>query len=717
MRYAISKLTFIFLLLPQLIFSDLCDLSFDTGSGLLRDLAIVNGINCCIKNKVPVTYNTFLQGGHIIMPSARVGECGQLGVGYSSIPPYRNYNVAFMLTDHIELTSNYRIFSGVSDPIFGHFGFGDLSDRGINVKFAILHPEDSDYLLPGVAIGFDDFTGTKSFHNKYLVLTQVFPCLGLEASLGIAAWRVKGLFGGAQWTPWYKCENSYFKDLTLSVEYDATDYKNPKRERHPEGRDYNTRFNFGLKYRLWDFFDMMVGYVRGKELTYAFACNYNLGKTCGIIPKCDDPLPYRAPINVESLGCFRPSESFSMELYFTLCKLGLELLDARLYHDKCGRKVLRLIVWNRTYYCEYLVREHLENLMACITPEDIDRVIVEMEIEGFSAQEYHFSSDHLKRFREKKISSYELTVVSPLTEVTPSCCPTQPLYEGYRSRFCYSIAPKTHTLFGSTKGKFKYLLGVAVNASGFLPWKVFYRFKSSYVLSSNIPRGSSYDVLNPSQLMNVHSDLMLYLQKKIITIDEAYVQKNLALGCSLYTKLSAGLFSQSYGGFGYELLYYPVNSDWAIGAEFSWLRKRKYKGISFFSKIIKLDGTTPKWVNFPGYQWFIDFHYKIPCTYIDATISAGRFLAGDHGARFEVGRTFCSGLRVSFWYTLTDGHDKINGETYYDKGVAFSMPLDMFYKHSCRDKWGTALAAWLRDVGFRAKTGDRLYDLIFSQRR
>ncbi|MGE3534754.1 MAG: YjbH domain-containing protein, partial [Parachlamydiales bacterium] len=82
----------------------------------------------------------------------------------------------------------------------------------------------------------------------------------------------------------------------------------------------------------------------------------------------------------------------------------------------------------------------------------------------------------------------------------------------------------------------------------------------------------------------------------------------------------------------------------------------------------------------------------------------------------EVGRYFKSGLRFALWYTVTNGHDHVNGHTYYDKGFIFSLPLDMFLKQSSRTYLSYAMSAWLRDVGARAATGKQLYWTLEKER-
>src|SRR5262249_52457063 len=133
-------------------------------------------------------------------------------------------------------------------------------------------------------------------------------------------------------------------------------------------------------------------------------------------------------------------------------------------------------------------------------------------------------------------------------------------------------------------------------------------------------------------------------------------------------------------------------------------------------KIRKFHHFTPKFQKFIGNQFFVNFYYDWKNAQLDFRIRAGRFLARDVGARFEVTRYFCSGLRVTLWYTYTNGNDKINGRTYYDKGFSVSMPVDIFYTHTDRTRWGYGLSAWLRDVGAFSYTGRDIYYMIHDQR-
>lgn len=655
------------------------------------------------------------------MPSARMGQAGEIGLGYSSVPPYSNYNIRCQLIDRLEVSGNYRIFNGVDDPVLTPLGFGDFAEKGANLKLALLHPEDSDYRLPGIALGLEDFIGTKGFHSQYIVLTQIIPKLNLETSLGYGSKRIKGFFGGLLWMPFHKSQFRYLKNIAFALEYDATPYKNPKIEKHPKGRKVKSPINVGLKYRLWDYIDFSISCVRGKALAFSVSSFYNLGTTKGILPKIHDAKPYRAPVNTEPLGPRRPEDVLVQDLLYAMRAQGLDLLKATLTTEACGYIQLRLSIINTKYRLEQDLRNRLNHLLAYLIPSNIDTVIAVMEADGFPTQEYYYHMDHVRNYASKIISSYELEVLTPMREVTvPGQCQVwqqpRPLFEKHRDLWNMELLPKTYSFFGSSRGKFKYAIGLSLGLNGFIRNDLYYSISLGYTLFNNLGHLSGIDRLNPSQLPNVRTDIVRYYEAKGVTVDEAYLQKNWNLGKGWYSRLAGGYFEVEYGGLANEFLYYPVNSQWAFGCEGAYLKKRTYRGLGFTNKVRQLHGTKPFYRKFTPYQLFANTYYEWKNAHIDWKISAGKFLANDCGARFEASRYFPSGLKISIWYTLTNGHDKINGTIYHDKGISISMPLDIFYTYSERSRWYYSISAWLRDVGASAYTGQSLYDMIREQR-
>ena len=694
---------------------------FDDGDSLMRDLMIVDYWDCRLKERLPVHYNHMLQGGYFSMPSARVGDDGEVSLGYAHVPPYRHYNLRCQLTPNAELSFNYRIFKGVSDPVLTPLGFGDFSDKGANIKVAVWRPEDSDYLLPGVAFGFDDFLGTRSFKANYVVMTKVFRELHAEATLGWGSDRIRGFFGGLSWMPLLNHSCSWLRGFILAAEYDAIPYKSKSHEPHPDGRVKHSPLNFGIKYRLGDYFDFSASYIRGA----AFACTasvfYNLGTTQGLLPKIQDPLPYRAPINREPLGPLRSSRTLAEELASSFGCQGFEILGIWLGNQGRGAstiKTLRIQLYNEKYRTESDVRNRLNHLLAYLMPADIDKVIVVIDSEGFSIQEYHFWMEYVRAYGDKCMGRYEVELLTPCKEVShPDLTQSTLLYKQKRDWWNLAVIPNLYSFFGSAKGKFKYAIGMAATLDGFLCYDIYYALTLGYMIFHDIDDMQGVDRLNPSQLINVRTDIINYIKRKGLSLHQMYLQKNWNLGRAIYGRLGAGLFEREYGGFAGELLYYPLSCCWAVGIEGAVVKKRTYDGIGFTDKIRKLNGFIPSYRKFLGTQAFFNIYYDCRDLCVELRAKMGQFLAKDIGVRYEVIRYFESGMRLTMWYTRTNGKDFINGERYYDKGVMISIPLDIFYTNSERKRWNYGMSAWLRDVGQFAYTGRDLYTLINEQRQ
>lgn len=686
-------------------------------SSLIQDLLIVNYWNQRLNERFPVTFNHLLQGGYFSMPSARMGQEGEVGAGYGYTPPYINYNLRFQLVDFLEVSGNYRVFKGVEDPVLTHMGYGDFSDKGANVKLSIFSPEATHYRLPGLAIGLEDFIGTRAFRASYVVLTQVFLDQNFEVSLGFGANRIHKWFGGMLWMPFHRTEWKYFKDLSFVLEYDAIPYKDETIEKHPHGRVKKTAWQMGVKHRLWNSIDLSLAYIRGDKWAFTVSTFYNFGTSKGLIPKIDDKLPYKSPVNYQPLGALRPPDVMLQEFVFAFRCQGFEIAEAWLCDDE-GRKVLRLKINNATYREERLVRTRLNALLSSLIPEDIDAIIVTVEVGTLPIQEFHYEALYLRLFRDQEIGRYELDILTPLKEASyPNIYASKLLYKKDLEWWNLEVLPKTHTLFGSASGKFKYALGISANLNGFLQNSIFYTISLGYYFVSYLKKVNDVDHLNPSQIINVRTDIINYYKQRSVTVDEAYLEKVWNWSRGWYTRVSVGIFEPEYGGVSTEWLYYPVNSDWAVGMEYALLKKRAPHGLDFTDKVRKLHGFRPHWVHFLGSQYFLNVYYDWRCTSLEFKVSAGKFLANDYGFRTEVSRYFPSGLRIGFWYTYTNAKDIINNAIYHDKGVFFSVPLDILYTRTSRTRWGYGMSAWLRDVGVTASSGNHLYDMINQERQ
>jgi len=652
------------------------------------------------------------------MPSARMGYEGELGTSYSSLPPYRIWSGRAQVFDHLEVTASYRVFNGILDPVLGAKGFGDFADKGANLKLALLKAEDSDFRLPGLAIGIDDFLGTRSFKSQYIVATQVVDRLNLEMTLGWGRERLRGFFGGVQWMPFRHRCNNFLRELILTAEYDAIPYHDENIEPHPGGRLSSSSINWGAKARLFDIFDLSIARIRGEQWAYSVAANYNFGTTPGFLTKYQDPEPYRSPQDFECIGELRPEEVFVQELFYPLRCQGILLKKAEVGVTACGEKMLVLDVINCKWFFEREFRRRLTCVIANLLPEDICHVVAVVRTEGIPIQEICLYGELLREYREGRMGEYEMELLTVRRDVTfKKFCEKSTLYNVRNPLFDWHLGPKIITFFGAAAGKFKFALGAQLNVSGFLPpFDVYYQAKLGYIAVSKLGNLGSVDILNPSQLPNVRTDIVNYYAERTLTFDELYLQKNFHLGGPFFSRASAGYFIQNWGGGAVEMLFYPNRSCFAVGIEAALLKKRTLTGLGFTNTIRQFEGFEPTYIPYTGLQYFLDVYYEIREWQLEMKGSFGQFLAKDLGFRYELVRTFSNGLRMGGWYTWTNGNDRVNGEIYYDKGVIISLPLDFFYPCSCKARWDYRMAAWLRDVGYRSPTGHSLYHLIRAER-
>lgn len=683
---------------------------------LYDDLAKVEEINKQIADSLPLHFNYVSQAGYFVMPSARSAEEGTLVLGYSYLPPYRNIYVNFTFFNRVELSADYRIFHNMPDSNLSPLGYGDTTDRAANIKVNLLKQKDWANILPEIAVGLNDFMGSKSFRSWFVAVTKSFLEYNLEISAGWATGHMKGFYGAAAWTPWRK-KKYFLKNFTLAAEYDCSDYRFGKNE-HFLGRRVKFPVNIGFHYKLFNLFQLSFSSLRGCDVAASLSLSYELGKTKGAFPKVDDPSLYSSPVDNEPLGVKRKEKEFACELVLGLKKQGFAVGSIRSYYES-KKKALWIKVVNLQYRSASVTRERIQNVVAALLPLDIEKVTVCVESLGVLCHEYIYRAVDLKRYFNCQIGAKEVEIVSPMREVSlaPNNYDSFLLYKRDNPVWTITLIPKFKTYFGSARGKFKYDLGIIGGPEGYFFGQLYYNIQTSYILSSSAGNISARDTLNPSKIINVRSDEIRYYQANSFHVEKALLQRSWNLSRGFFLRLSTGYFEVAYGGAAIESLYFPVQSSWSIGLELSYLLKRQYSGLGFTNKIYRFNGQEAVKIDYKAVQYFLDLYWNFRPLDLDFKISVGQFLAKDKGVKLQVGRTFSSGLTVYIWYTFTNGVDIVNNERYFDKGVGFTFPLDLFFTKSSKSRVGYATSAWLRDVGARASTGKDLYSILYYERK
>lgn len=680
-------------------------------ASLFDDLATVERVNKETATTVPVTYNYNLSGGYFTMPSARSPAQGTFGIGFSAVPPYRNYNLSVQLYERLEVTANYHIMLGIPDTFLGE-NFGDWSDRSMNYKLSFIKPEDSNFLLPGVAIGMNDFFGSKNFKDQYAVATQVIPDLGAEISLGVSKGRVRGFFGGLSIAPFYRHTSPFLRGLVLSAEYDATDYKNDPTS--ALGREVKSRVNAGIHYALGDVIHLSLSSLRGKKVAGALNINYNLGESPDFFPKFLDPPLFSGPRDHEPIGPTRPYHTLVTEMTYAFKEQNLTLYKMSLSRCPKGKKNLALYVANPSYRNENGLQSRITHVLASLAPANIETITVVIEEEALPLYQITYRRADLYAWKRGEIGNSTIAQMAAMQSIK-SIPEGRLLYRKRPSRIHFFARPRARLFFGNAAGKLKYDFSLAGGFQGYILNQVFYDICASYKLFDGFENVRDVDKMNPSQLINVRSDSISYYYKKISALDRAYIQKSWSLSNGFFGRLATGYFEIAYGGAAGEILYATAGSNWAIGVEGALVAKRKYSGLSFTRRIRKLNGYTPTYkTNFIGSQYFLGLYFNEPNTGLRARILAGQFLGRDVGARLDAERIFKNGTSVGYWVGFTTAKDYVNDQRFFDQGIAFSVPLDIFSPRSTRRRLGTAATFWLRDTAAVCQTGKTLNQILNS---
>ena len=155
-----------------------------------------------------------------------------------------------------------------------------------------------------------------------------------------------------------------------------------------------------------------------------------------------------------------------------------------------------------------------------------------------------------------------------------------------------------------------------------------------------------------------------------------------------------------YAGLSTEVLWKPVNSRFALGAEVNRLRQRDF-GQDLGLRAYQV--TTGHLSAY--YDWGRGYHTQL---------DLGRYLAGDWGGTWRLDREFANGWRVGAYATLTDVSASEFGEGSFDKGIMVTIPLDHVFGRPVGRKTEALLQPILRDGGARVKVDGRLYEKVRS---
>jgi hypothetical protein len=152
-----------------------------------------------------------------------------------------------------------------------------------------------------------------------------------------------------------------------------------------------------------------------------------------------------------------------------------------------------------------------------------------------------------------------------------------------------------------------------------------------------------------------------------------------------------------FAGVGGQVVWRPEGQRIAIGADVYEVWQRG------FDRLFDVQG-------YHILTGHVSLYYESPWYGLNFNVHAGRYLAGDYGATFEITRRFSTGVEIGAFATFTNVPFAKFGEGSFDKGIIIHIPFEWALPIYSQGSYDLLLRSLTRDGGARLGNDDSLYD-------
>ncbi|MDX1303644.1 YjbH domain-containing protein [Photobacterium sp.] len=671
--------------------------------------------------------------GLMQMPTGRMAPEGEFNVSVTFNENYHHYTATLQLFPWLESTVRYTQLQDLlycDDPSF--CGTSTLTDKGMDFKFRLW---EESYWLPETSVGVRDFAGTGLFDGEFIAANKhVGP---LDVTLGVG-WGYIGNSGNIT-NPFCKasdsfCErpagtsgrggmtefDSFFKGsasvyggleyqspwqpLRFKVEYDGNDYTGDRPATSGStGMPQDSKFNYGVLYRLGGWGDLRASYERGNTWTFGFNLRTNFNDLKASWQ--DEPAPVYAPKTTNR----EISDAEWLVVADELHKIaGYE--NPTIY---ASDDTVTIIASQTKYRDRREAHSRAATVLANHNPDVSEYRLVETANHQ-PTTETRIDSEQFTRVANQ---AYIHAKVEDSSQVIN---PTEP--EGERiaepgKNWDVSIAPTLQQSIGSSEDF--YLFNIGINAG------------ASYRLGNHIEVGGSvylnlydnYDKFlyevppDGTDLKRVRTLVRQYINDNPVRLNNLQLTWMDNFGDNVYAQAYGGYLEMMFGGVGSELLYRPLGSNWAFGIDANYVIQRDPDSqFDFFTDEVQTDPQDgrPYRVQTGTITGHASAYYQPQWSWLPNTlfkVSAGKYLAEDKGVTIDFSKQFDSGVIAGVFATFTDLSSEEYGEGSYTKGFYISVPFDIMTVKPSNNR---ATISWLpltRDGGQMVNRKYQLYSV------
>jgi len=648
--------------------------------------------------------------GLIDMPTAHAMRDGDMALNYGFFGSDFRTSFHFQITPR--LSGSFR-YLRVSDFLTT----GDLFDRSFDVQFLL---SEETLNRPAVSIGIQDLGGTGIYSGEYVVATKTFG--KLRGTLGLG-WGRYGSYNGFtnplsiisdelenrpsdpitiqdtgrfRADAWFRgdaalfggIQYAYSDRLFLTAEYSSDAYVD---EVNRTGFERKTPLNVSATYRLRPGLDATFAYLYGStasvQINYVTNPRFRRHRAADREPG-PPPVAVREPGAARDLGWLGQVDAPQIlreNVRTVFAQLGLKLESLSL-----SATVAEVYFRNPSFANEAQAIGYAARSLTQLMPASIETFKIGLVTEtGIPVSVVTVSRSDLEELEFAEDGSWQ-TYARANVEDAQQTAPERSEALGVPD-VTSSLRPYISTSLFDPDQPLRTEVG--------LEFKLRYEPSPGFVLNGRVRQrvGGNVDGIRPSNsvIQRVRTDNSLYTANGDLTIPELTASYFFRPRKNLYGRVSAGYFETMFGGISTEVLWKPVDSRLAIGAEINYAVQRDFDQRFGFQDYDVATGHASLY-----YDTGRGYH---------AQLDAGRYLAGDWGATIGLDREFKNGVRIGAFATFTTVSFDDFGEGAFDKGIRFEIPVAAISNQKTKRVLSRTIRPVLRDGGARLEISDRLY--------
>lgn len=650
------------------------------------------------------TYTLFGTAGIIDMPSAVAPADGEIAATLSVFGDTQRSTFSFQLLPRLGGSFRYSLI--------------DTYDRSFDMQYQI---SDEGQYLPAFAVGVRDFIGTGRYSSEYFVATKTLSP-NVRVSGGIGWGRLGSLNGftnplgvlddGFETRPdesietggtlltgqFFRGDAAFFggvewrlnEEWMVLAEYSSDIYD---RETALIGFDRQSPLNFGVTWQPNPGYQFGAYYMYGTDV--GISATIIVDPKTAAAPSGLDPAPLPVGVRSDDLAAAASWDTPAAQ-NSAVAVLG-EVMAAdgfRLYSAEIVGTTMRVRYENTDYRAEPQGVGRVARYLTQLAPVSVDTFILEPSQRGIALSSVTIRRGDMEALENEPNASalsYDRARFGDAGATTPPAVS----YIDTTPAFLWGIAPYIElSLFDGSK---------PVRADFGVEATFQYELRPNVVLAGAYRQrlaGNRDEVgaISPSSLPPVRSEGQRYGAESGRGIEDLTLSWYARPGRNLYSRMSLGYLERQFGGVSGEVLWKPVDSQFALGAELNYVMRRDFDLGFGFQDYDVVTGHVSGYYDFDnGFQ---------------AQVDVGRYLAGDVGATFILDREFENGWKVGAYFTLTDVPFDDFGEGSFDKGIRIQIPLDWATGTATRTTSNSTLTSLERDGGARLRIDGRLYDVV-----